>query len=183
MARSGNLYEYTRNKNAIFPNSVYVTDSSGSHHVVVAAGVTNDFPTTGTTPFNKGPIHLGQGDNNAFDLGADGRINSSNNTLFGLRSGALTLGHNSYPINIRGKADRPTYNGAKLALQSDIPTALLKSGKQTTTSNDDGGANVYTFTDTKGNTSTFTVKNGHKGSNGVDGKTWKPSVDSSGKIT
>lgn len=44
--------------------------------------------------------------------------------------------------------------------------ALIKSGKQTTTSTDDGGSNVYTFTDTKGATSTFTVKNGSKGSTG-----------------
>ena len=47
--------------------------------------------------------------------------------------------------------------------------ALIKSGKQTTTSTADGGSNVYTFTDTKGATSTFTVKNGSKGSNGHDG--------------
>ena len=42
--------------------------------------------------------------------------------------------------------------------------ALIKSGKQTTTSTADSGSNVYTFTDTKGATSTFTVKNGSKGS-------------------
>lgn len=48
-------------------------------------------------------------------------------------------------------------------------SALLKSGKQTTTSTADGGSNVYTFTDTKGATSTFTVKNGSKGSTGPTG--------------
>ena len=47
--------------------------------------------------------------------------------------------------------------------------ALIKSGKQTTTSTADGGSNVYTFTDTKGATSTFTVKNGSKGSQGPQG--------------
>ena len=47
--------------------------------------------------------------------------------------------------------------------------ALIKSGKQTTTSTADGGSNIYTFTDTKGNTSTFTVKNGSKGSQGIQG--------------
>ena len=47
--------------------------------------------------------------------------------------------------------------------------ALIKSGKQTTTSTADGGSNVYTFTDTKGATSTFTVKNGSKGSTGSQG--------------
>ena len=45
--------------------------------------------------------------------------------------------------------------------------ALLKSGSQTATSTVDGGTNVYTFTDTKGATSTFTVKNGSKGSTGA----------------
>ena len=49
--------------------------------------------------------------------------------------------------------------------------ALIKSGKQTTTSTADGGSNVYTFTDTKGATSTFTVKNGSKGSQGPQGPT------------
>ena len=48
-------------------------------------------------------------------------------------------------------------------------SALLKSGKQTSTSTADGGSNVYTFTDTKGATSTFTVKNGSKGSTGPQG--------------
>ena len=47
--------------------------------------------------------------------------------------------------------------------------ALIKSGKQTTTSTADSGSNVYTFTDTKGATSTFTVKNGSKGSQGPQG--------------
>ena len=50
-------------------------------------------------------------------------------------------------------------------------SALLKSGKQTTTSTVDGGSNVYTFTDTKGATSTFTVKNGSKGPTGPVGPT------------
>ena len=47
--------------------------------------------------------------------------------------------------------------------------ALLKSGSQTTTSSADGGSNIYTFTDTKGNTSTFTVKNGSEGPSGPPG--------------
>lgn len=50
-------------------------------------------------------------------------------------------------------------------------SALLKSGKQTTTSTADGGSNVYTFTDTKDATSTFTVRNGSKGSTGPVGPT------------
>ena len=60
--------------------------------------------------------------------------------------------------------------GGALAVSGNLTvggSALLKSGKQTTTSTADGGSNVYTFTDTKGATSTFTVKNGSKGSTGA----------------
>lgn len=48
---------------------------------------------------------------------------------------------------------------------------FLKVGSQTTTSSDDGGANVYTFTDTSGNASSFVVRNGSKGSKGDTGAT------------
>lgn len=46
--------------------------------------------------------------------------------------------------------------------------AATASGKQTATSNADGGSNVYTFT-LNGATSTLTVKNGSKGSAGAAG--------------
>lgn len=42
----------------------------------------------------------------------------------------------------------------------------IQSVTQTTTSTADGGANVVTVTKTNGETSTFTVKNGNRGSNG-----------------
>lgn len=45
----------------------------------------------------------------------------------------------------------------------------VASIKQTTTSTDDGGNNVFTVTLTNGTTATFTVKNGSKGSTGEDG--------------
>ena len=72
--------------------------------------------------------------------------------------------------------------GAEVNVQSDWnatsgdafiknkPTFLV-SGKQTSTSSSDGGSNVYTFTDSAGNTSTLTVKNGSKGSTGATGAT------------
>jgi len=47
----------------------------------------------------------------------------------------------------------------------------VSSVKQTTTSTADGGNNVVTVTLTDGTTSTFTVKNGSKGSTGTAGKT------------
>lgn len=46
----------------------------------------------------------------------------------------------------------------------------VSSVKQTTTSSADGGSNVVTVTLSNGTTSTFTVKNGSKGSAGTNGK-------------
>lgn len=46
----------------------------------------------------------------------------------------------------------------------------IASIKQTTTSSADGGSNVFTVTLTNGQTATFTVKNGSKGSTGQPGK-------------
>lgn len=49
--------------------------------------------------------------------------NSGTQTLFGFVSaGNLAIGHSSYNTQMRGKASRPTYNGASMALQSDVPT-------------------------------------------------------------
>ena len=53
-------------------------------------------------------------------------------------------------------------------VKESLSTAIV-SGKQTETSDEDGGANVYTFTDASGKTSEFTVKNGSKGSKGDTG--------------
>ena len=51
---------------------------------------------------------------------------------------------------------------------SDTP-AFLTGGSQTSTSTEDGGTNVFTFTRSDGTQSTFNVKNGSKGSKGTDG--------------
>ena len=53
-------------------------------------------------------------------------------------------------------------------VKESLSTAIV-SGEQTQTSNEDGGANIYTFTDASGKTSEFTVKNGSKGSKGDAG--------------
>ena len=44
---------------------------------------------------------------------------------------------------------------------------VLIGGEQTTVSEDDGGDNVYTFWDIQGQPHTITVKNGSKGSQGI----------------
>lgn len=55
--------------------------------------------------------------------------------------------------------------------------------KQTTTSAADGGSNVFTVTLTNGQTATFTVKNGSKGSQGNPGKDGSPGADGSDGYT
>lgn len=53
----------------------------------------------------------------------------------------------------------------------------IESVVQTTTSTEDGGTNIVTVTKTDGTTSTFQVKNGSKGSDGVPGKDGANGVD------
>lgn len=51
----------------------------------------------------------------------------------------------------------------------EFPEDYIVSGTQTTTSAADGGNNVFTFTTKEGTTKTFVVKNGSKGSQGIQG--------------
>lgn len=62
-------------------------------------------------------------------------------------------------------------SGSGRALTVTKGTHVLTDGSQTTTSNADGGSNVFTFTKSDGTSSTFTVKNGSKGSVGPTGPT------------
>lgn len=72
-------------------------------------------------------------------------------------------------LNEKGDIDVLQSDLAALAVKKDIPADYLVGGEQTTTSEDDGGANVFTFTKADGKTATFTVKNGSKGSTGAAG--------------
>lgn len=62
-------------------------------------------------------------------------------------------------------------SGSGRALTVTKGTHVLTGGSQTTTSNADGGSNVFTFTKSDGTSSTFTVKNGSRGSVGPTGPT------------
>ena len=62
-------------------------------------------------------------------------------------------------------------SGSGRALTVTKGTHVLTGGSQTTTSNADGGSNVFTFTKSDGTSSTFIVKNGSKGSTGPTGPT------------
>lgn len=72
-------------------------------------------------------------------------------------------------LNEKGDIDVSQSDLAALAVKKDIPADYLVGGEQTATSEDDGGANVFTFTKADGKTATFTVKNGSKGSTGAAG--------------
>lgn len=72
-------------------------------------------------------------------------------------------------LNAKGDIDVSQSDLAALAVKKDIPADYLVGGEQTATSEDDGGANVFTFTKADGKTATFTVKNGSKGSTGAAG--------------
>ena len=62
-------------------------------------------------------------------------------------------------------------SGSGRALTVTKGTHVLTGGSQTTTSNADGGSNIFTFTKSDGTSSTFTVKNGSKGNTGPTGPT------------
>lgn len=94
----------------------------------------------------------------------------------GINSGALVFDGDGIAyvgdvvLNAKGDIDVAQSDLAALAVKKDIPTDYLVGGEQTATSEDDGGANVFTFTKADGKTATFTVKNGSKGSTGPQGE-------------
>lgn len=67
---------------------------------------------------------------------------------------------NPDPVNIKGPQGADGADGTG-----------IQSVEQTTTSTEDGGANIITVTKTDGTSSTFTVRNGSKGSTGATGAT------------
>ena len=89
--------------------SVYMPKSGGT--------MTGPLKITGGDAATAGKI--------ALDETNKGQItDSGTGTLFGFNNNtALTLGHSKYALQTRGSAARPTYNGANMALQSDVPSA------------------------------------------------------------
>lgn len=81
-----------------------------------------------------------------------------------IRSGATAGATAVQPSALAAVATSGSYDDL-----SDSPT-VLTGGSQTTTSSEDGGTNVYTFTKSDGTTSTLSVKNGSKGSTGEKGE-------------
>lgn len=81
---------------------------------------------TGAKTFNSGVNFLGSGDSNAVTLSTNTRINvnGTNQTVLGFGNSNFYINHGNYNLLLRGKATRPTYNNADMALFSDV------SGKQ-----------------------------------------------------
>lgn len=70
----------------------------------------------------------------ALDRANAGQItDASTSTLFGFTTNnatTLTIGHNSYAVNLRGSGTRPQYKGSDLALYSDLPSAVSASASE-----------------------------------------------------
>ena len=69
---------------------------------------------------------------------------------FGINNTSAVVGDNSVLLEMAGSADRPTYNGANVALQSDIPSVPVqsvngKTGAVQLTASDVGAAPAYTY--------------------------------------
>lgn len=98
------------------------------------------------------PITLTGGDGAAASkmiLTSNGQItDTGNSTLFGFSGGNLIVGHGNYPLTMRGKQARPTWNGKDLALKSDIPDVSGKQDKLTAGSNITISGNTISATDT-----------------------------------
>lgn len=77
------------------------------------------------------PITLTGGDGataSKMILSSNGQItDTGTSTLFGFSGGNLIVGHGSYPLTMRGKQTRPTWNGNDLALKSDMPDVSGKA--------------------------------------------------------
>lgn len=103
---------------------LYCGDNNNSPVKLYGSQLDNKLSLTGGTM--TGEIKIGQGDGYGIQLGTNGRINATTSngsttaTLCGTDgSGKALLGHSSFELMLRGSQSRPTYNGSKIALQSE----------------------------------------------------------------
>lgn len=95
-------------------DALYLTTDAKEAHLPLSGGIM------------LGEISVGQGDGFGIQLGTNGRINATNSTgsknctVSGISGSDYLSGHSTFNYMIRGSATRPTYNGADLALLTDI---------------------------------------------------------------
>lgn len=116
------------NGEKIYPKTYMknVYDSSGQKTLEdKMATIDTDQIFTGSKTLNA-PLIVTGGDASSgvgnIQLDTDGNIiaKGTNSTLLGLSGGNLLAGHSSYPLLLRGKNTRPTYNGANMATVTDV---------------------------------------------------------------
>lgn len=145
---------------------------------------------TGFTP-KEGEILVYQDkENNISKLKVGDGISNAANTSFIINNKIIRGGKNVTVTN----GTRTTESGTivedgTVVIGASVPTDYLTGGSQTTTSDTDGGSNIFTFTKADGTSTIFTVKNGSKGAKGEqgdkgdNGATFTPSVSDAGVIS
>ena len=172
---SGTAYDIVNQK-------VKVGTTTFDDNAVVSITGSNGVSVIGTTGVSptitvKGPSNYVIGGSQTTTSSADGgsnvfTFNKSDGTsaTFTVKNGSKGSVGAVGPTGAAGNTGPLGPTGATGSVGPTGPTgaAATASGKQTATSNADGGSNVYTFT-LNGATSTLTVKNGSKGSAGAAG--------------
>ena len=153
------------------------TDNNTSHNHSAGVGLTGSGSagTSGNTyTYKVNLVNETKASNAAsYTAGADSKfyaVQLDKNNKLGVYVPWTDTGYTSLSVTGTGSVVT-NVSGSGRALTVTKGTHVLTGGSQTTTSNADGGSNVFTFTKSDGTSSTFTVKNGSKGSTGPTGPT------------
>lgn len=153
------------------------TDNNTSHNHSAGVGLTGSGSagTSGSTyTYKVNLVNETKASNAAsYIAGADSKfyaVQLDKNNKLGVQVPWTDTGYTSLSVTGTGSVVT-NVSGSGRALTVTKGTHVLTGGSQTTTSNADGGSNVFTFTKSDGTSATFTVKNGSKGSTGPTGPT------------
>ena len=153
------------------------TDNNTSHNHSAGVGLTGSGSagTSGSTyTYKVNLVNETKASNAAsYTAGASSKfyaVQLDKNNKLGVQVPWTDTGYTSLSVTGTGSVVT-NVSGSGRALTVTKGTHVLTGGSQTTTSNADGGSNVFTFTKSDGTSATFTVKNGSKGSTGPTGPT------------
>ena len=153
------------------------TDNNTSHNHSAGVGLTGSGSagTSGSTyTYKVNLVNETKASNAAsYTAGADSKfyaVQLDKNNKLGVYVPWNDTGYTSLSVTGTGSVVT-NVSGSGRALTVTKGTHVLTGGSQTTTSNADGGSNIFTFTKSDGTSSTFTVKNGSKGNTGPTGPT------------